>query len=107
MYFWFPRVSPYIWIGVFYIFPIGFNLLNVRRVGAIEFTFTAIKVCTLVGLVILGLVIIAGGTGYNGPPLTGLNDSYVPVPCDQNNRTIGACLSDSGGFICIKVPGLR
>ena len=50
MYYWFPNVSGYLWIAIFFILPIFFNLLNVRRIGAIEFTFTAIKVCTLVGL---------------------------------------------------------
>lgn len=75
-----------------------------RKIGVIEFTFTAIKVCTIVGLIITGFVIIAGGTSYNGPPLTGLNSNYTPVPCSQNlNDTMGPCLPDRGGFICINL----
>src|SRR5277367_50555 len=105
MYYWFPNVSGSVFIAIFFVLPICFNLLNVRRIGSIEFTLTAIKVCTLVGLVIAGFVIIAGGTSYDGPPLTGLNANYTAVPCSQNlNDTMGPCLPDRGGFICIKPP---
>lgn len=55
MYFWFQQVSPFIWIRVFLILSIY------RNIGEIGFTFTAIKVGTVVGLIILGLVIVVGG----------------------------------------------
>jgi amino acid permease len=100
MYYWAPNVSPSVWIGVFFVLPILFNLLNVRRIGGIEFTFTTIKVFTLVGLVILGMVIIAGGV--DGPSLTGLDSNIRPVPCDQNNSTMGACVSNLG-FNCLNL----
>ena len=98
MYYWLPGVAPSVWIGVFFVLPICFNLLNVRKVGEIEFTFTTIKVLTLVGLVIFGCVIIAGGV--DGPFLSGLDSNYHPVTCDQNNGTIGTCISPRG-FNCI------
>jgi amino acid permease len=102
MYFWAPKVSPYFWILIFYIFPVGFNLLNARRIGGIEFTFTAIKVFTLIGLIILGLVILAGGTGYNRPPLVGLDSNYNPVPCALN-AVNAPCLSTDQGFKCTSI----
>jgi len=98
MYHWAPTVSGYAWIVIFFIFTISFNLLNVRRVGVIEYTFTAIKVTTLVGLCILGLVILSGGVDEQ--PLLGLDSIYNPVPCAQNNITMGPCLSEPG-FNCI------
>jgi len=98
MYYWFPGVNGYAWIVVHLIVAISFNLLNVRRVGWIEYFLTVIKVLALVGLVILGLVILAGGV--NEPPHLGLDSTYTPVPCNQNNITIGPCLSDPG-FMCM------
>lgn len=97
MYYWFPNVSGYVWIVIYLIVIISFNLLNVRRVGWIEYILTVVKVSTLVGLVILGLVILAGGV--NKPPHLGLDSTYTPVPCSQNNITIGPCLSEPG-FTC-------
>ena len=98
MYYWFPTVSPYIWIAIFYIFPISFNLFNGQKIGLIGVTLTVIKVLALVGLIVLGSVILV--EGFNGPALAGLDAAYIPVPCDQNNSTIGPCILGNG-FQCM------
>jgi len=87
--------SRFLWISIFFVFPILFNILNVRRYGEIEYWFTAIKVVTIVGLIICGLLIAMDVTGT---ALLGTDQDYRPVPCANN--TIGQCLTNPG-FGCI------
>lgn len=96
MYYWVPDESPYLWLGIFLILPLLLNLLNVQRIGEIEFVLTAIKIFTIIGIVILGFVLIGGGT--NTTYLLGTDATYRPVPCSSN--VIGQCLSEPG-FNCI------
>jgi amino acid transporter len=95
MYYWVPDMSPYLWLGIFLILPLLFNLLNVQRVGEIAFILTAIKIFTLLGIVVLGLVLIGGGTKQTS--LLGTDENYQAVPCGEN--VIGKCLSGPG-FTC-------
>lgn len=84
-----------LWISIFFLFPIGFNVLNVRRYGEIEYWFTAIKIVTIVGLSITGLLIAMEVTGT---ALLGTDANLRPVSCAEN--VIGECLTDSG-FGCM------
>jgi amino acid permease len=90
-----PRV---LWISIFFVFPIGFNILNVRRYGEVEYWFTAIKVVTIVGLSLAGLLIAMDATGT---VLLGTDANLRPVPCAEN--VIGECLGGPG-FGCISLP---
>lgn len=83
-----PRV---LWISIFFVFPIAFNILNVRKYGEVEYWFTAIKVVTIVGLIICGLLIAMNVTGT---ALLGTDNNLRPVPCANN--TIGQCLTAPG-----------
>jgi amino acid permease len=83
-----PRV---LWISIFFIAPILFNVLNVRRYGEIEYGLTAIKVVTILGLIITGLLIAMEATGT---ALLGTDDNLRPVLCINN--TINECLTDPG-----------
>lgn len=66
--------------------------LSVRSYGRLEFVLTLIKVITVLGLTILGIVIAAGGVTS---PLLGTSAEYRPVPCADN--AVGAqCLSPPG-----------
>ena len=82
-------------IVVFFIPPILINVLNVRKYGEVEFWMTTIKLTTLLGLIILGVVIAAGGVSS---PLLGTNANYHPVPCNQTDIN-HQCLPKAG-FIC-------
>ena len=84
-----------LWISIFFVAPILFNALNVRRYGEIEYVLTAIKVTTIVGLIIAGLLIAMEVTGT---ALLGTDDNLRPVACINN--TIGNCLTEPG-FGCI------
>jgi amino acid permease len=89
-----------VWITVFIIPPIIFNLLNVRRFGEIEFWLSGIKVYTFVGLIMLGFLLLMGAS--TAPQLLGtrpLNNvtHYPLIQC--NNSTLDDCVS-SPGFNC-------
>lgn len=94
---WFPDVPSAVWVSIFILLPLAFNLLNVRRYGEIEFTLTAIKIMAILGLIILGFLIAIGGTGTT--QLLATNNADQPIPCG-NNQT--GCLS-APGFKC-KTP---
>jgi len=96
MAYWRPDDQPAIWITIFIIAPLLFNLLDVRRYGEIEFIFTTIKIYAIFGIIALGFIIIAGGTLTT--PLLGTNNAAQPVPCG-NNQT-DPCLP-LPGFKCI------
>lgn len=91
MAYWFPDINPNAWITIFIILPVLFNLLNVRKYGEIEFFFTVIKVLTIFGAIIVGFVIVAGGTGKE--PLLGTSNGK-PVPCGNSTD-------------CLPLPGFR
>jgi amino acid permease len=98
MAFW-TDVHPAIFVTVFLVFPIGFNLLNVRRYGEIEYWFTTIKVLTIVGLVLAGLLIAMGAAP--GPNLLGTDANFKPVDCINNNNPLNAPCVPGFGFISI------
>ena len=83
---------------LFFLFiPPLINLLMVRIYGELEFWLTLIKIIAIVGLIIAGIVIAAGGVPS---PLLGTNSDFRPVPCSENNATIGPCLSPPGFECC-------
>lgn len=59
--FWWPDISPAVWIVVFMVLTavIGFSV--VRVFGEIEFVFAVVKILLVIFLIILGLVINLGG----------------------------------------------
>ena len=50
----------YVWIAVFCVLLVLFNVLNVRKFGEIEYWMTIIKLATIVGIIILGLLLPTG-----------------------------------------------
>ncbi|KAK2015037.1 amino acid permease [Colletotrichum eremochloae] len=63
--FWNTSVNPGVWITVFLVFIITINFCGVRLYGESEVVFASIKIMTIIGLIIGGLVIDLGG-GPNG-----------------------------------------
>jgi len=82
-------------VTIFLVIPIGFNLLNLRRYGEIEFWLTTIKVVMIVLLIVLGVLLPMGASPRT--PLLGTGSNYRPVDCSQN--VIGECIP-SHGFNC-------
>jgi len=100
MSFWLPTESPAIWISVYLLVPITFNLFNVRRYGEFEFWLTSVKVVTCVGLFILGVLLPMDASPQQ--PLLGTsnqNNTYDVVPC--SNSTL-PCVAQPG-FLCMAI----
>ncbi|KAF8522939.1 amino acid transporter [Hysterangium stoloniferum] len=59
--FWNKSINNAAWITICLVVVVGINFLGTRAFGECEFWFASIKVITIVGLIILGLVIDLGG----------------------------------------------
>ncbi|RDB29597.1 Lysine-specific permease [Hypsizygus marmoreus] len=59
--FWNKDVNPAVWITVTMIVTIAINMFGAGVYGEAEFIFASIKVITIVGLIILGIVLDLGG----------------------------------------------
>jgi len=90
------RINPSVWISVYGVLPITFNMFNVRRYGEIEFWLTSVKVATCLGLIILGLLLPMGAS--DDAPLLGTSPTGVLIPC--TDPTIDNCVQ-TPGFNCM------
>ncbi|KAJ7638524.1 amino acid permease [Roridomyces roridus] len=59
--FWNKDINPSAWIAIVTVVVVGINLFGARAYGEAEFIFASIKVITIVGLIILGIVLDLGG----------------------------------------------
>ncbi|KAG8744203.1 hypothetical protein FRC12_014864 [Ceratobasidium sp. 428] len=68
--YWNTSINVAAWITIQYVLVLIINFLGVRWYGEFEFWFSAIKITTIVGLIILGIAIDCGAgpasTGYIG-----------------------------------------
>jgi len=78
------------------IFPIVFNLFNVRRYGEIEFWFTVLKIAAVIGITILGILLPMNVSTY--PRLLGTNAQHQMIPC--NSPATDNCVNPPG-FDCM------
>ncbi|KAI1818745.1 amino acid permease [Poronia punctata] len=61
--FWLPpeRVNPGVWIAIFLVLILCINYFGVRFFGEFEFWLSSFKVVVIIGIIILSLIITAGG----------------------------------------------
>ncbi|THH32123.1 hypothetical protein EUX98_g2078 [Antrodiella citrinella] len=59
--YWNQKINIAVWMVVFIAFIFVVNLLGVRIFGELEFWFSSIKVITLIGLLLMGIIIDLGG----------------------------------------------
>lgn len=59
---------PAAYMSVFLVLILAVNFLGARVFGELEFWFSSLKVIAIVGLIILGVVLMAGG-GPNHDPI--------------------------------------
>ncbi|KDN48578.1 hypothetical protein RSAG8_02565, partial [Rhizoctonia solani AG-8 WAC10335] len=68
--YWNTSINAAVWITILYVLILIINFMGVRWYGEFEFWFSAIKITTIVGLIILGICIDCGAgpasTGYIG-----------------------------------------
>ena len=55
------RYSPAIWITIIIVIIVLLNIFAVSIYGEAEFIFASIKIITMLGLLLLGLIIMLGG----------------------------------------------
>lgn len=59
--YWIKSVNVSVWITIFFLIIFGLNMISVAFFGEAEFWFASIKLITLSGLIILGVVLFFGG----------------------------------------------
>jgi amino acid transporter len=85
--FWQPGVSNAVFVTIFLLLIVGINMFGARGYGEAEFVFSFIKIIAVVGFIILGIVLNAGG-GPNGEYIGG---KYWHNPGAFNNGFKGLC----------------
>ncbi|KAF8474307.1 amino acid permease/ SLC12A domain-containing protein [Gautieria morchelliformis] len=86
--FWNKSVNNAVWVTIFLIVVVVINMMGAGVYGECEFIFASIKVITIIGLIILGIVLDLGG----GPNHDRLGFRYWknPGPFVQFNNIAGA-----------------
>ena len=84
----------YVWITIFFILIVLFNLLNVRRYGEIEYWMTVTKLVTIVGIIVLGVLL----------PL-GVSTQTRQLATAPDNQTVEYCSTPPGTNTCLPLPG--
>lgn len=81
------NVNVAVWISIFLIVICSFNFMGVRYYGEAEFWFAVLKIATIIGLILLGIIITAGG----GPNHESIGFEYWrnPGPFQQFNGIPG------------------
>ncbi|ODQ64844.1 amino acid permease [Nadsonia fulvescens var. elongata DSM 6958] len=68
--YWDPeqKYNPAIWVAIFWVVIVAINFFGVKGYGEAEFAFSIIKILAVIGFIIFGIVIAAGGgkQGYIG-----------------------------------------
>jgi len=92
-----------VWITIFFVAIVLFNLLNVRNLGEIEFWLALTKIEGIVVLIILGLV-LSMGASVGTRQLGTSPDNTTAIPCTAN--VTQPCV-EALGFDCMIPPQLR
>jgi amino acid transporter len=66
--YWDQHTNPAVYITVIFVLIYAVNFMGARAYGEAEFWFSAVKVATIIGLIILSLVLMCGG-GPNHDPI--------------------------------------
>jgi len=85
--YWNDSLHGAIFIAIFWVAIVFINLAGVRGYGEAEFVFSIIKVTAVIGFIILGIVIDAGG----GPNGHNYGTEYWHNPGSFNNGFKGVC----------------
>lgn len=63
---WFPDIPVAIFSAVSIIFILIFNIISTRFYAEVEFYFSLVKVLTIIGFIVLGILVIVGLIHYDG-----------------------------------------
>ncbi|WWC68267.1 uncharacterized protein I206_102190 [Kwoniella pini CBS 10737] len=59
--YWAPDINKAVWVTIFIVLVVAINLLGIKWFGEVEFWLSFIKILTLTGLILMGLIIDLGG----------------------------------------------
>lgn len=90
--YWSPPVHDAVFISIFLVVIVGLNYLPVGNSGEAEFAFSSLKLTMLTGLIILSIVIAAGG----GPSGDAVGFRYWNDPGAVNTWIVEG---DTGRFV--------
>ncbi|ORX57550.1 amino acid permease [Hesseltinella vesiculosa] len=93
------QVSNAAWITIFLVIVVVINFFGARAYGEAEFWFASIKILTIIGLIILGIIIDAGGVPTN-PDVIGVRYWHDPGPWVQYEGIPGS-LGQFLGFFSV------
>lgn len=85
--YWITSINVAVWITILLIIILLINFFGVRGYGEIEFLLSAIKVVAVIGFIILGIILIAGG----GPNHRYIGGKYWRDPGAFANGFKGLC----------------
>ena len=85
--YWNDTVNSAAWVSIFFFLIVIINLFGVKGYGEAEFFFSIIKVITIIGYIILGIVINCGG----GPQGGYIGGKYWHNPGAFSNGFKGVC----------------
>ncbi|CUM66442.1 uncharacterized protein PRCAT00004106001 [Priceomyces carsonii] len=85
--YWDEKTNSAAWVVIFYVVIASINLFGVRGYGEAEFAFAIIKVTAIIGFIILGIVLAAGG----GPTKEYIGGHYWHDPGPFSNGFKGVC----------------
>ena len=66
MRFWFPVVPGWVWIGSFTLILVLVNAFNVKLFGAVEYSFSALKIAAIIAFLILGTWVVFSASHQSG-----------------------------------------
>jgi len=101
------EIYRYVWISVFFILIVLFNVLNVRRFGEIEYWMAVVKLATIVGLIILGVLLPMGVSTQTRELATSANltvEVCSSAPATFSEGLANATCLVNPGFDCIAPP---
>lgn len=104
IHYWNPPVHDAVWISIFLVVIVGLNYLPVANSGEAEFAFSSLKLTMLAGLIILAIVLAAGG----GPSGERIGFKYWNDPGPANAWLVegssGLFVSFLGVIVSVVLP---
>lgn len=59
--YWNDEIDPIVFVAIFYTVIVSINLFGARGFGEAEFVFSAVKIVTILGFILLCIILISGG----------------------------------------------
>jgi amino acid permease len=103
MAFWLPDIHPAVFITLFYVLVVTNIVFNLRRNGETEFWLTVLKLLSITGLIVLGVLLPMNVS--RGTRLLGTDNFLRTIDCPKN-AVAGECLGPPG-FGCTLLAKFR